>query len=463
MAQPNQDENEILSKLRSSVSNMNTTGRSKANVTPLDDKDDVVMGQRKVVTGDDGATAKRRMRPRRAPGPSDDAMVIPINLDDDDESTTGTAMPVKVAASPFAPPSHATSATYPARPPMTAVQAAAAPTAAAPASTSTDVVKLREELGKVRAERTAFEEAKRKLETELKQVKEELDESKEGVEVWEDLVRTLAKKDECDPQEFYDIVDEWKGKAKVFEQGQKAVEDNKALQKQVAQLRDDLEAQKLKVAEAEAAAKKLNQSKPGSTGPAPTSSFAAATGPAQSEWKTKYEQALKDLDVARAKCTNLEKDLKGKEAEVAELKGRLQVAIATNSSAGVAGEEDPLIEMVEKLMKEMEAMAKENEEYMARLEEEIFSGDRQDDSSSTVEEEQEVEEEVPPPKPAAIAFATPQRQTPEAPKPQHQQQQKPTYGQQQAQPQKPTVGPASNQAQTKAPATNYPPGPQPKK
>src|SRR5690606_32412295 len=89
--------------------------------------------------------------------------------------------------------------------------------------------------------------------------------------------------------------------------------------------------------------------------------------------KPKYDQAVKDLEAAKSKISALEKNLKGKESEISDLKSRLQVAqaAAVSGTSGGAGDEDPLIEMVEKLMKEMEEMARENEEYLANLEKDL--------------------------------------------------------------------------------------------
>lgn len=330
----------MLARLRTSVSNLNPSGRSRATNTPLDDKEDVVMGE---------TQRQRKMRPRQRNMPTSEDFGGPLPMEDDEiEPITPVAAPP--APAPVAP----------------------VPTAGA-ATSGGDLAK---ELAKVKAEKAALETNQKKLEASLKKSGEDLNEAQENLAVYEEMISSFTKKEENDLQEFVDLVSEWKGKAKVFDQGQKAIEDNKTLQKQIAQMKTDLDAQKQKLVEAEAATRKIGDGKP--TG-APTPALESAVR----EWKTKYEQAVKDLDAVKSKVAGLEKDVKSKESEIAELKGRLQVALATNTG-GASGsmDDDPLIEMVEKLMKEMEAMAKENEEYMARLEEEIFSADKADESSS---------------------------------------------------------------------------------
>lgn len=316
------------------------------------------------------APRQRKMRPRQRNIPSED-LGGPLPMDDDEvEPITPVPAPAPVPGARPAPV------------PTTAAAAAARPVAPPAAVTAASNVPpggdLAKELAKVKADKAALETAQQKLEASLKKASEDLNDAQENIAVYEEMMSSFTKKEDTDLQEFVDLVSEWKGKAKVFDQGQKAIEDNKTLQKQVAQMKTDLDAQKQKLVEAEAAAKKVGDSKP--TGAVSTSALDSAA----KEWKAKYEQAIKDLDSVKSKVAALEKDVKSKESDIAELKGRLQVALATNTGGAASGtaDDDPLIEMVEKLMKEMEAMAKENEEYMARLEEEIFSADKADESSS---------------------------------------------------------------------------------
>lgn len=349
----------MLARLRTSVSNLNPTGRSRATNAPLDDKDDIVMGD---------SQRQRRPRPRR--NITSEELGAPLPMDDDDDTAS---TPVHV--------------------PQPAV-----------ATSGGDNSK---ELVKVKAEKQALEEKQKTLDAKLKKVSEELEEAQESISVYEEMMRSFTKKDENDLQDFVDLVGEWKGKAKVFDQGQKAIEDNKNMQKQMAQMKPDLDSQRQKLAEAETAARRTGDGRP-------TGASSSALDAATKEWKAKYEQAIKDLDAAKSKVAGLEKDVKSKESEIAELKGRLQVALATNTGGGAPGsmEDDPLIEMVEKLMKEMEAMAKENEEYMARLEEEIFSADKPDDSSSETKDTDSITPiptpaRVEPPKTASAPAASP--------------------------------------------------------
>lgn len=207
------------------------------------------------------------------------------------------------------------------------------------------------------------------LEEELAAVKAKLGaataenaEYKETLEMHDDLFDHYGKTK--DVEEFANLCSTWKGKAKAFdaqvEPAKKMMEENSALKAQLASERQ-------KVVDAEARASKSG------------AAVASAGSSASSADKARYEQALRDLEAARSKVAGLEKQLKQRDAECADLRSRLSVATAaaasSGSAAGVAagGEDDPLVEMVERLLKDMEQMAQESEEYLAQVEKEFPS------------------------------------------------------------------------------------------
>lgn len=252
-----------------------------------------------------------------------------------------------------------------------------------------EVGKLREELVEVKAEKSTLEKKLVGVQADLAKAKEDLEEVKDEITVYEELVTSFTKKDEADLQEFADMVSEWKGKAKAFDQAKVAMEKTKQIEKENV----DLKA-------------KLESMQQGKGAPAPAAAAVAATG-GDKELQSKYEQAKKNLENANTRITQLEQTIKNKDGEIADLKSRLMKANAAASSGVVAtgGEEDPLIEMVEKLLKDMEDMAKESEEYLAQVEKEFPSLGGKHQSE---EEEESEEEEVKPvkqeaPKPAAAA------------------------------------------------------------
>ena len=207
------------------------------------------------------------------------------------------------------------------------------------------------------------------LEEELAAVKAKLGaataenaEFKETLEMHDDLFDHYGKTK--DVEEFANLCSTWKGKAKAFdaqvEPAKKMMEENSALKAQLASERQ-------KVVDAEARASKSG------------AAVASAGSSASSADKARYEQALRDLEAARSKVASLEKQLKQKDSECADLRSRLSVATAaaasSSSASGVTagGEDDPLVEMVERLLKDMEQMAQESEEYLAQVEKEFPS------------------------------------------------------------------------------------------
>jgi len=200
-----------------------------------------------------------------------------------------------------------------------------------------------------------LEESNADLSKKLEQVNSEYEEAKETITIHEDFFNSYGGT--TDLEAFADIVHNWKGKAKAYDQQGPAM---KQMKDDMTSLKSQLEAEKKKVAQAEARA--------GKTG----SAVVAAGGSAASgELKDRYDRAVRDLEAARTKVAALEKQLREKDSEVTDLRSRLTTALAGAGSAG--GEDDPLVEMVEHLLKDMEQMAKESEEYLAQVEKEFPS------------------------------------------------------------------------------------------
>ncbi len=239
----------------------------------------------------------------------------------------------------------------------------------------------------------------------MKKSNEDLEEAQESIGVYEEMMATFTKKQENDLQEFADLVYTWKGKAKEFNALEKTYAESK---KQLADAKAELAVQQKAAADAKAA---LKAAKASSDSAAPIAPVAAPVAAVDGVLKAKYEQALKDLDAAKSKIAGLEKDVKTKEAQINDLKSRLQVAMASASSSSAAGpgDEDPLIEMVEKLMKEMEEMARENEEYLAKLEQDLAGPQQQKQQEVPkiqVSKVEDAEKAPAPPKPVASAQPT---------------------------------------------------------
>lgn len=295
-----------------------------------------------------------------------------------------------------------------------------------------EVAKLREELGKVKADKVALEKRLSTAEEASKKTKAELEEAQENVGVYEELVTSFTKKEEADVQEFADLVSEWKGKAKAFDQAKAMMEKSKATEKELADLKGQHEAVKKKVADLEAENKTLKSKPPSvaTSGPVPANVQALQADLQQT--KTKWEQSKRDAEQRATKIGELEAALKAREKEVAELKAKLATASIANAGPAMVGvEDDPLIEMVEKLLKDMEEMAKESEAYLAQVEKDLPRlSTGEEGSSNEGEKQEEVSSEGPPmpaatkPKPASAAAAAPSTPA-KAPTVQQQPQQQP--------------------------------------
>lgn len=347
------NDNQLLEKLRSSVGQVSTTGRSKATAFPLDDQDEVVMGSS--IEG-----RRERRRPARRAVPSED-LTAPLPIDDEDEESSQKG------------------------------------------AVDDELKKAKDELSKAATEKKTALDKVADLEKQLKRSKEELEESQESVSVFEEMMREMTKKEENEPQDVIDIFYEFKAKAKAFDV---ANEELKKTKEKLAGLEKELAEAKKKVTDSEEALKKASVKPETSSSVAPVQ----ADPKAEAEQKAKYEKALKDLDEATSKVAGLESLVKAKEAEIADLKERLNTALVAPvstvaGSADINLDNDPIVSMVEKLIKEMEEVALENEQYLSKLEAELFPEGKpaETDTATKVEQTEKAAEVSSPVAPPAAA------------------------------------------------------------